>query len=95
MSITQNLSVCCFTLCLKKKSLQPVAEKSLDGKLALDEKGQDVLGDCLYVMNCDEINITDGKDMDEDDTPADEEDASEMVISGVKKKIVSVVSTTE
>lgn len=85
------LYVCILTFFFLTAQL-PVTEKILDGKLSLDDKGQDVLGDCFYVMDCDDIHITDGKDIDEDDTPADEEDASELVITGVKKKLISEVS---
>ncbi|XP_034230368.1 condensin-2 complex subunit D3 [Thrips palmi] len=74
---------------ISQHSYIEICQKILDGKLSLDDKGQEVLGDCLYVMDCDEIHITDGKDMDEDDTPADEEDASELVITGLKKKMIS------
>lgn len=62
----------------------------LDGKIKLDENGQDVLRDCLYVMDCDEIHITDNKDTeDDDDAPADEEDACELVLNFAHKKLFS------
>ncbi|KAK3919310.1 Condensin-2 complex subunit D3 [Frankliniella fusca] len=66
----------------------------LDGKIKLDGNGEDVLKDCLYVMDCDEIHITDNKDAeDDDDAPADEEDACELVLNFAHKKLFSEAMT--
>ncbi len=44
------------------------------------------------MMDCDEIHITDNKDTeDDDDAPADEEDACELVLNFAQKKLLSEV----
>lgn len=68
----------------------PSSEAVLDKRIILDPKAKAVLEDCLFVMDCDEIWISDNKET-EDDCTADEEDTSAQMINLVRKTFVSGV----